>query len=65
MTRKTIKINIIVGTSLIILKNFEDLILELSFKADEVFVLIGLKLLFGGSLGSFNPKLVIKLLGIR
>ena len=32
MTRKTIKINIIVGTSLIILKNFEDLVLELSFK---------------------------------
>jgi hypothetical protein len=29
MTKKTIKINIIVGTSLIILKNFEDLVLEL------------------------------------
>ena len=32
MTKKTIKISIIVGTSLIILKNFEDLVLELFFK---------------------------------
>ncbi len=32
MTKKTIKISIIVGTSLIILKNFDDLVLELFFK---------------------------------
>jgi len=32
MTRKTVNISIIVGTSLIILKNFDDLVLELFFK---------------------------------
>jgi hypothetical protein len=38
MTKKTIKMSIIVGTSLIILKNFDDLVLELFFKIQGIFL---------------------------